>query len=117
MGNLHYTIDPDKLLRYFVIVAFVLLGIMVFSEFGSKRKDLTGRSKLLLTLFMALIIYNSTILLPANATYVISLVMGLGSQKLIHKWINKQIWDKYDVLDKTQGTNDKDNIENKEDEE
>ena len=92
----------DGYFIYARLVIWVLLGIVVANNFNDNReKDLTGKKKLLATLFMSSLIYFGMIAWAnINFIYFTGIIFGFGANKLIKKWYKNKVWDKYDFISK-----------------
>ena len=83
----------------------VLVGQLTYNSFNSPRsKDVRGGRLVLAVLFFSLLIYFGLKKLPFKEfKYMTGLIFGMSGDKLIKKWINGKVWEKYDFVNKKKG--------------
>ena len=92
----------DGYFTFTFMAMLVMMGISVMNEFNDKNeKDITGKNKLLVSLFMtSLIFFSMRGWASKDWMRVVSAIFGFGANALIRKWKKNKIWDKYDFISK-----------------
>ena len=92
----------DSYFNFTFMAMLVMLGITVMNEFNDENeKDITGKRKLIVSLFMtSLIFFSMRSWANKDSMRVASAIFGFGANALIKKWKKNKIWDKYDIISK-----------------
>lgn len=95
-----YGYNFSELLLYFKIVFCVVVGIIGHNTFNPpKEKDLTNKEKLVATLLLSMLLFfGLSKKLNEFPLLFISTIMGLSGDKLIRKWYDEKVWERFDFV-------------------